>query len=318
MKVVFFGSPAAALPSLERILRDGHKVELVITQPDKPAGRGRAVQACPVKLFAQSHGLPVHQPERIRKDPRSLELLEAVQPDIAVVVAFGQIMPAPIIYLPRWHTVNVHFSLLPKFRGASPVAWAILAGEKRTGVTIFELNEKMDEGDVLLWEELDILEGETTGELEARLAEVGAGLISETLTRRETLTLIPQDHAAATYAPKLKKEDGLIHWSEPAEIIDRKVRAFTPWPSAFTSLGGLRLQLTKGRPLQSQACGLPPGRIIARGREGLQVCCGQGTAYLIEWLKPENKREMSAADFCRGAQAKLDASFEDPGKPGVV
>ncbi len=311
MKVVFFGSPAAALPSLERILRDGHAVELVITQPDKPAGRGRALQACPVKLFAESRGLPVHQPERIRKDPRSLELLQAIQPDIAVVVAFGQIMPASVIYLPRWHTVNVHFSLLPKFRGASPVAWAILAGEKRTGVTIFELNEKMDEGDVLLWEEMDVLAGETTGELEARLAEAGAGLISETLARRESMTLIPQDHSAATYAPKLKKEDGLIRWTEPAEIIDRKVRAFTPWPSAFTSLGGLRLQLTRGRPLPDPACGLPPGHIIEWSREGLKVCCGQGTAYLVERLKPENKREMSAADFSRGAQAKLSAWFED-------
>ena len=318
MRVVFFGSPEAALPSLARILRDGHAVELVITQPDKPAGRGRAVQACPVKIFAESRGLPVHQPDRIRKDPRSLELLQAIQPDIAVVAAFGQIMPASIIYLPRWHTVNVHFSLLPKFRGASPVAWAILAGEKRTGVTIFELNEKMDEGDVLLWEEMDIREGETAGELEARLAEAGAGLISETLSRRESMTLIPQDHAAATLAPKLKKEDGLIRWTEPAGVIDRKVRAFTPWPSAFTALGGTRLQLTRGRPLDGPAVAEPPGRVLSAGKEGLRVSCGQGTVYLVERLKPENKREMSAADFCRGAQAKIEAGFDEPGKPEAV
>jgi methionyl-tRNA formyltransferase len=311
MKVVFFGSPAAAIPSLDRILRDGHRVELVITQPDKPAGRGRVLRAGPVKLFAEKHGLLVHQPEKVRKDPRTLELFEDIRPDIAVVVAFGQILPASIIYLPRWHTVNVHFSLLPNYRGASPVAWAILSGEKRTGVTIFELNEKMDEGDILLREELEILDGETAGQLEGRLAEVGARLISETLSRRESLPLLPQDHGAATYAPKIKKEDGRIRWSEPAEIIDRKVRAYTPWPTAFTSLGGLRVQLTKGRPLPGAACDEGPGRILSSGREGLRVCCGRGTAYLCERLKAENKKEMSAADFSRGVESKLLVAFED-------
>jgi len=152
MRIVFFGSPASALPSLARVLRDGHRVELVITQPDRPSGRGKTLTACPVKRFALERGLPVHQPEKIRKDPRCLELLQGIQPDINVVVAFGQIMPDSVIYLPRLHSVNVHFSLLPKFRGASPVAWALLQGETKTGITIFELNEKMDEGDILTTE----------------------------------------------------------------------------------------------------------------------------------------------------------------------
>jgi len=310
MRIVFFGSPASALPALSRILSDGHRVELVITQPDKPAGRGKALAASPVKRFALEHGLPLHQPDKIRKDPRSLDLLRSIQPDISVVVAFGQIMPADVIYLPRLHTVNVHFSILPKYRGASPVAWALLQGETRTGITTFELNEKMDEGDVLLSREVDILAGENTGSLEGRLAEVGAGLLSETLARRESLALIPQDHSAATYAPKLKKEDGHINWSETAIIVDRKVRAFTPWPSAFTFLDGRRLQVSRGKPLEGESASAePPGRILSVTKEGLRVSSGQGAIFLIERLKPENRGEMSAFDFSRGRKIENGASL---------
>ncbi len=311
MRIVFFGSPSAALPSLARLLEDGHEVPLVITQPDRPAGRGRALAACPVKEFALARGLRVHQPERVRKDERSLELLREVQPDIGVVVAFGQILPASVIYLPRWHTVNVHFSLLPRHRGASPVAWAILRGDSRTGVTIFELDEKMDEGGILTAEEVDILPQETAGALEARLARIGADLLSRTLSQRESLSLSPQDHAAATYAPKLKKEDGRISWTEPGVVIDRKVRAFSPWPTAFTFFRNQRIQVVKGRPVESPAETPVPGRIAASGREGIRVWCGEGTAFLIETLKPENRREMSAADFGRGAQIGPGASFDE-------
>ena len=310
MRIVFFGSPASALPSLARILRDGHRVELVITQPDRPSGRGKTLTACPVKRFALERGLPVHQPEKIRKDPPSLELLQGIQPDINVVVAFGQIMPASVIYLPRLHSVNVHFSLLPKFRGASPVAWALLQGETKTGITIFELNEKMDEGDILTTGEVEIRPAETAGSLENRLADAGADLLSETLAQRESLPLLPQDHSAATYAPKLKKEDGRVDWSQPAAIIDRRVRAFTPRPSAFAFLRGLRLQIIQGRPLPDEAKTDRPGKILSVGKDGLQVICGQAGVYLIERLKPENKSEMSASDFSRGTKIELDAFFE--------
>jgi methionyl-tRNA formyltransferase len=301
MRVVFFGSPDSALPSLSRILSDGHRVELVVTQPDKPAGRGKALAMSPVKRFALERGLPLHQPPKIRADPRTLELLQAIRPDIGVVAAFGQIMPAAVIDLPRLHTVNVHFSILPKYRGASPVAWAVLRGETTTGITIFELNEKMDEGDILLAREVDIRPGENTGALEKRLAEVGAELVSETLAKRDSLSLRPQDHAAATYAPKLKKEDGRIIWSETAVVVDRKVRAFTPWPSAFTFLGGGRLQISSGRPIDGESSGHElPGRIVSVSKEGLRVSCGQGTIFLVVRLKPENRSEMSAFDFSRG------------------
>jgi methionyl-tRNA formyltransferase len=311
MRIVFFGSPGSALPSLSRVLADGHRVELVVTQPDKPAGRGKALAMSPVKRFALDHGLPVHQPDKIRKDPRSLELLQAIQPDISVVVAFGQIMPAAVIYLPRWHTVNVHFSILPKYRGASPVAWALLQGETKTGITTFELDEKMDEGGVLLRREVEIRPDENAGSLEKRLAEVGAGLLSETLAKRETLSLLPQDHAAATYAPNLKKEDGRIDWSETAVIVDRKVRAFTPWPSAFTFLEGTRLQVSRGKPVDAGSAGSePPGRILSLSKDGWRVSSGQGTVFLIERLKPENKGEMPASDFSRGRKIENGASLE--------
>jgi len=262
----------------------------------------------PVKRFALEHGLPIHQPNKIRKDTRSLDLLRSIQPDISVVVAFGQIMPADVIYLPRLHTVNVHFSILPKYRGASPVAWALLQGETKTGITIFELNEKMDEGDVLLTREVDVSPRENTGALEKRLAEVGAGLLSETLEKRESLSLIPQDHSAATHAPKLKKEDGRLNWSETAIIVDRKVRAFTPWPSAFTFFNGSRLQVSRGKPLESGSdAAEPAGRILSVAKEGLRVSCGQGTIFLIERLKPENRSEMSAFDFSRGRKIENGA-----------
>ena len=310
MRIVFFGSPEAALPSLERLLADGHSLELVVTQPDRPSGRGRAVAAGPVKRFALERGIAVHQPEKIRTDPRSLELLRSIQPDIAVVTAFGQILPKAVIDLPRWHTVNVHFSLLPKYRGASPVAWTLLRGESRTGITIFELDEKMDEGPILTRREVDILPRENAGSLEARLARAGAELLSETLAARPNLPLIPQDHAAATYAPKLKKEDGRLVWSEPASAVDLKVRAFTPSPSAFAFLAGRRLQVTQGRPVEWRAAPGPPGRILPATPDGLPVCCGGETAYLIEKLKPENKNEMSALDFRRGVRLSGETVLE--------
>jgi len=310
MRIVFFGSPDAALPSLQRLLEDGHSLELVVTQPDRPSGRGRAVAAGPVKRFAFERGIAVHQPEKIRTDPRSLELLRSIQPDIAVVVAFGQILPKAVIDLPRWHTVNVHFSLLPKYRGASPVAAALLRGECRTGITIFELDEKMDEGPILARREVDILPRENAGGLEARLSRAGAELLSETLAARPSLPLIPQDHAAATYAPKLKKEDGRLIWSESASAVDLRVRAFTPAPSAFAFLAGRRLQVTQGRPAEGPAASGSPGRILPAAPDGLPVCCGGETAYLIERLKPENKKEMSALEFVRGVRLSGDAVLE--------
>jgi methionyl-tRNA formyltransferase len=302
MKIVFFGSPAAALPSLQRLLEVGHSIELVITQPDKPAGRGRRLTPCAVKSFALEHQLPTLEPVRIRKDESILGKIQAARPDIHVVVAYGQIIPAPIIYFPHFHSLNVHFSLLPKYRGAAPVQWTILNGETETGVTIMELNEKMDEGDILSQARTDIGERETAPELEARLAATGADLLLETIRRIEAIKPIPQDHSLATLAPKIRKEDGLINWADPAGRVERKVRALAHWPGAFTFFHGRRLQIHRGQNLSVRRHEGEPGEVMSLEKGGLGVACGDGGTYLIEEVQPEGKTGMSAYVFSLGAK----------------
>jgi methionyl-tRNA formyltransferase len=309
MRAVFYGSPEAAVSSLERLLADGHDLTLVITQPDKPAGRGRPLTACAVKRFALARGLRVLQPERLRKDPGIAAELEAARPEIGVVVAYGQILPLSVLSLPIRGTLNVHFSLLPRYRGASPVAWSILNGDARTGVTVMEINEKMDEGDILSQVETDIPPRETALNLEKRLAAMGAALLSETLGGLDRIERRRQDPALATYAPKLRKEDGRLDWRLDAETIDRRVRAFTPWPSATTGFRGGRIILLEGRPKPGDAAERPPGTILSADREGLEVACGRGV-YLIERLQPENKKPMSGREFSLGARIGRDEMLE--------
>lgn len=302
MRIAFFGSPAAALPSLEALLEAGHTISLVVTQPDRPAGRGKLPLAPPVKAFALGLGLRVLQPPRIRNDAEFLDELRSAAPDINVVVAYGQILPDTVIYLPRLKSVNVHFSLLPKYRGAAPVVWAILKGEQKTGITIFELNARMDEGDIVSREELDIRARETAGELEARLARAGAALLVGTLAEIERLPRVPQNHSLATLAPRLKKEQGLIDWTRESGEIERLVRAFSPWPGAFTFWKGQRLILHAGRVAGDGAPQAPPGRVEAAARTGIAVRCGGGTLYIIERLQRENKRALDAAEFLPGTR----------------
>ncbi|HEX9902165.1 MAG TPA: methionyl-tRNA formyltransferase [Acidobacteriota bacterium] len=309
MKIVFFGSPEAALPSLTGLLEAGHRLDLIITQPDRPAGRGQILTACPVKRFALEKNLPVLQPEKIRRAPEVMDRLAVLQPDIQVVVAYGQIIPGPIIYLPPHRTLNVHFSLLPKYRGASPVAWSILQGETRTGVTIIELNEKMDEGDILAQTEIDIRPEENARELEGRLAVMGAGLLLSTLDRLADVVRRPQDHCLASHAPKLKKEDGRLDWTLAAQDISRRVRAYTPWPSAFGRLQGRQLKILEGRLATSPRPPRPPGTISDIEREGIVVQCGQGN-YLITRLQAENRNPMAGYEFSLGARLRPGDRFE--------
>ena len=304
MRIVFFGSPGAALPSIERLLEAGHSIELVITQPDKPAGRGKESTPPPVKEAARRLGIPTLQPEKIRKDPEVLAALGKVAPDIIVVVAYGQIIPSAIIDLPHRKSVNVHFSLLPKYRGAAPVQWAILCGEQKTGVTIFKLNERMDEGDILSQLETDIGPRENARELEERLGRLGADLLVRTLEKIDELPHLPQNHARATLAPRLHKDQGKIDWGKAAVSIDRMVRAFSPWPGAFTFFRGQRIIIHAGSPLTGTSSPPEPGRIAEVRREGPVVVCGGGSAYLIERLQRENRKEMAAADFLRGTKIK--------------
>jgi methionyl-tRNA formyltransferase len=301
MRIVFFGSPPAALPSFQRLLEAGHAVELAVTQPDKPAGRGKAVAPPPVKEFALARGIPVFQPEKIRRDEKAIEVIRKISPDVNVVVAYGQIIPGSIIYLPRFKSINVHFSLLPKYRGAAPVEWAILNGETKTGVTIFELNEKMDEGDIVAVEEVDILPRETAPELEARLARLGAELLVKTLDQIDHLPRSAQDHTRASSAPRLRKEDGKIAWTKDALTVERMVRAFSGWPGVFTIFRGQRILIRAGKKInQAAVSGFVPGQVIEVKKEGLVIGCSQGSLFLVERLQRENKKEMEASAFLRG------------------
>lgn len=309
MRIVFFGSPTSALPSLKKLLESNHSIEFIITQPDKPFGRGKKVSPPPVKKIALDQNIPVYQPEKIRKDAEALEKIKKIQPDLNVVVAYGQIIPSSIIYLPKYNSINVHFSLLPKYRGASPVQWAILNGERKTGITIFELNEKMDEGDILTQEEFEILPDEGAVELEARLALKGAELLTETIAKIDEIKPRKQDHSIATYAPLIKKEDGRIDWIKDALHVERQVRAFTPWPSVYTFLGEKRVKIHKGRKIEDRIEPFSAGEILEVKKEGIEVCCGEGSVFLIESLQPENRNKMDAYAFSLGAKIKPGDKF---------
>jgi methionyl-tRNA formyltransferase len=306
MRIVFFGTPEAAVTCLDGLLRAGFTVPLVITQPSRPAGRGLKPADSAVKRYSFERGILVLEPEKIRRDEAVVESVRAAAPDVGVVVAYGQIMPASIIYLPPRKTLNVHFSLLPRYRGAAPVQWAILNGESETGVSIMELNEKMDEGDVLAQVRTDIGPEEDAVELEKRLAAMGAELLVDTLGRMDSLERRPQDHSLATYAPRLKKEDALIIWTSGAVDVDRRVRAFAGQPGAYTFFRGLRLIVWKGRvPGTAVPAGIAPGTIVDVGREGLSVACGDGRAYLISGLQAEGRKRMDAWAFSQGARIRI-------------
>ncbi|NLH76428.1 MAG: methionyl-tRNA formyltransferase [Acidobacteria bacterium] len=329
MKTVFFGSPAAALPSLEAVLAAGHTVELVVTQPDKPAGRGRRLTPSPVKALALEKGLPVIEPARIRTDAAALERITAARPDVNLVVAYGQIIPRAVHYFPPYHSLNVHFSLLPKYRGAAPVQWTVLNGDAETGVSVIELDDRMDEGDILAVERTPVGPRETAAALEDRLAVLGARLLVTTLSRIDTVPHLRQNHALATLAPKVRKEDGRLDWARPADEIDRRVLALADRPGTYTSVQGRRMNVLQGqalgsiegywpiRPLdrqgavrrmvrgtagRAQAMAAPPGTVIWIDKPGLDVACGDGTAFLIEKVRPEGKGDMTAHAFSLGAK----------------
>ncbi len=307
MRIVFFGSPAAALPSLESLLAAGHTVELVVTQPDKPAGRGRKLAPSAVKAFALAHGIPVIEPARIRTDEPALERIRAAGPDVNVVVAYGQIIPHAVHYFPRHHSLNVHFSLLPKYRGAAPVQWTVLHGDAESGVTVIELDDRMDEGDILAQERVDVGPRESASALETRLAVLGAGLLVSTLARIDRLPRVKQDDSAVTLAPKIRKEDGRLSWAETAAVVDRKVLALAERPGVFTPIAGKRVNIVRGRAVGSAECALSdatadPGTVLRIGKAGLEVACGAATSYLIEELQPEGKGVMSAHAFSLGTK----------------
>jgi methionyl-tRNA formyltransferase len=309
MKIVFFGSPASALPALRRLIDKGHSIELVVTQPDRPAGRGRRLMPSEVKRFALEREIPTIEPEKIRSDETALERIRAAGPDVNVVVSYGQIIPNAIHSFPLYRSLNVHFSLLPKYRGAAPVQWAVLNGDAESGVTVIELDDRMDEGDILASERVSVGPRETARELEDRLAVLGAELLSGTLTGIDSVSRVKQDDARATLAPKIKKEDGRISWELDAVTVDRKVRALAERPGAYTFFHGRRINLLRGRELESGATAVEPGRVLAVGKTGLTVACGGGTAYLVEDLQPEAKGPMAAYVFSLGTKIDPGAAL---------
>jgi len=302
MRIVFFGSPAAALPSLRGLIEAGHTVELVVTQPAKPAGRGRKLLPSAVKSLARERGIPVIEPAKIRTDETALERVRAAAPDVNIVVAYGQIIPNAVHSFPLHRSLNVHFSLLPKYRGAAPVQWTILNGDAESGVTIIELNDRMDEGDILAVKRVPVGPRETARELEDRLAGLGAALLIGTIEHIDGVSRIAQDHRLASPAPKIKKEDGRICWEDAAPAVDRRVRALADRPGVHTYFKGRRTGILGGRNLETAGGGQAPGTVLTIGKDGLAVACGEGTAFLIEKIQPEGKGPMAAYAFSLGTR----------------
>ena len=303
MRLVFLGSGRFAVASLEALVEARHHVAAVVTQPDRESGRGRAVCPPPVKPVAQSLGLPVLQPPRI-KSPDALAALAHLAPDVQVVVAYGQILPAPVLAIPPLGTINVHASLLPLYRGAAPVQWAIANGERETGVTAMLLDEGLDTGPILLRRSLQIGAEETSEQLEARLSPLGADLLLQTLAELAggRLRPVPQDHQRATLAPRLRKEDGRVDWRLPAQALERRVRAFQPWPGATTVFGSRALQVRRAR--VEEGCSGEPGIVLLADRDGILVGCGGGSCLRLIEVQPESRRVMSAAAFAAGARVE--------------
>jgi methionyl-tRNA formyltransferase len=301
MRVVFLGSGSFAIPSLEALLEAGHDVAAVVTQPDREKGRGRALAPPPLKPVASARGLKILQPRRVR-EPEAVAALRALAPEIQVVVAYGQILPRSVIDVAPRGTVNVHASLLPRYRGAAPVQWAIVNGETETGVTTMLIDEGLDTGPILLAETTAIGAEETADVLESRLAVQGAELLLRTLKglERNRIAPRPQDAARATLAPLIKKEDGLIDWSRSAETIARRVRGFHPWPGAHTSWHGRGLRVLRARAVAGGAGA--PGTVLAIDRDGLVVAAGEDTAVRLTEVQPESRKPMPAAAFAAGAR----------------
>ena len=299
MRIVFMGTPESAVPALRRLLADGHEIAAVWTQPDKPAGRGKKLHAPPVKQFAVENNLTVHQPAKI-KNPEAKDLFASHKTDVAVVVAYGKILPQEFLVAPDLGCLNVHFSLLPKYRGAAPVNWAIVNGETETGVTTMRIVKELDAGPILLQRATRISDDETAPQLLARLAETGADLIGETLKHLNDLEAKPQAAENVSFAPILKREDGLIDWSMDAYAIERRVRGFQPWPNAFTEFRSQRLILCAATVEWIEQLRFPPGQIIEASRDRLIVACGEGTALRLIEVQLQDSRRMSARDFLNG------------------
>jgi len=309
VKILFMGTPEFALPCLQRLIGERYEIVAILTQPDRPAGRGKMLMAPRVKRWAQRIGLPVLQPESLT-NPTLLSSLRGLNPDLGVVVAYGRILPSEMLHLPTQGCINVHASLLPRYRGAAPIQRTIMAGEKITGITIMQMDEGMDTGPVLLQVAHPILLSDNAGTLHDRLALVAARTLCQALERlrRGRLFPIDQRHEEATYAPPLKKEEGLILWERPVQLLHRLIRALSPHPGAYTFWKGRRIKILKAELTEDGAPDRPPGSILALEQEAIRVATGSGSLLLLE-IQPEGRRLMDAAEFARGQRLNVGDLF---------
>ena len=309
MRIVFMGTPDFSVPALEALVEGGHEVVAAITQPDKPKGRGKAVRMTPVEEKAMELGIPVYQPVKVR-EPEFVEKLRQMEPDAIVVVAFGQILPKSILEIPRYGCVNIHASLLPKYRGAAPIQWAVIDGERESGVTTMFMNEGLDTGDMLEKEAVTLDPKETGGSLHDKLSAIGGRLILSTLKGLEDGTLkgTPQTDEGTCYAKMLKKSLGDIDWTMDAAAIERLIRGLNPWPSAYTCLHGKTLKIWDGDVLEREY-GVEPGTVAEVAKDRLVVQTGQGS-LAIRSLQLEGKKRMDAGDFLRGYAVEAGTRLE--------
>lgn len=303
MRIVFMGTPKAAVPSLERLLADGHEVCAVYTQPDRPSGRGNKITFSPVKECASQHNIAVFQPTKVRT-AETFEEFRAHNADLAVVVAYGRILPETFLTVFPKGAINVHFSLLPKYRGAAPVNWAIVNGETETGVTTMQMDVGLDTGDILLQRATAIGADENAIDLMERLSAIGAELLSETLTDLDNLKPIKQDESAATFASIMKREDGLIDWKMSAGEIANRIRGFQPFPSSFTFIDKAKLTIWQAN-LSEITSDAPSGSVLTANGDMFEVVCGDRSVLAIGEVQPEGKRRMSVRDFVNGAKPQI-------------
>ena len=305
MKLVFAGTPEFAARALEALLAAGHQVVLVLTQPDRPAGRGMALQASAVKKVALAHGIPVFQPERL-KDPATHEPIRAAcaegDAELMVVAAYGLILPQAVLDLPRRGCVNIHASLLPRWRGAAPIHRAIEAGDAQTGITIMQMEAGLDTGPMLLSAAIDIDAQDTTGSLHDRLAALGGRLVVEALARFDQLPAVPQPDAGVTYANKIDKAEARLDWNQPATVLAQRLRAFNPFPGAVLTLAGEPVKAWRGEVVAASG---RPGQVLAVNPGGIVVACAEGALRITELQKPGGRR-VTSADFLHGSALKPD------------
>ena len=309
MRVVFMGTPDFAVGTLEEILAAGHEVALVVTQPDKPKGRKNILTASPVKECALAHNIPVYQPKRVKK-PECIAYIRQFEPDIVIVAAFGQILPGELLHMPKFGCINVHASLLPKYRGAAPIQWAVINGDDVAGITTMRMDEGLDTGDMIEQEKIVLAQDETGGSLFSRLAETGAKLCVHTMQLMEEGKVVytPQDASQATYVGMIQKQMGNIDWQQPAVVIERLVRGLNPWPSAYTHINGKTLKIWKAA---AEAGGDPKkaGCVISVNKAACRVQTADGVLSLQE-LQPEGKKRMDIEAFLRGYEIKEGMAFD--------